>query len=94
MREIENCDESEINACSVTAFGLAGGYYKVIRFDSPVESLIDQSSYVSSDRASGMLLRRISSVKSASGAGLLASDSKLGEKSSCLARLFEERSGT
>ena len=79
------CDDEAMRACAVTAFGLVGGYYKAIRFDSPLESLISQSRFTSSDRAAGMLLRRISSIKSANG-NLLISDSKLRLRSLCLAK--------
>jgi len=89
-----HCDSENTHSCAITAFGLVGGYYKVIRFDSPLESLIKQSRYASSKRASGMLLRRISSVKNAGG-NLLISDSGLHEKSECLAKAVADvRAGT
>ena len=79
------CENNSVHSCAITAFGLVGGYYKAIRFDSPMESLIDQSSFASSDRAAGMLLRRISLVENASGNPLI-SDITLREKSECLAK--------
>ena len=83
------CESDNIHSCAITAFGLVGGYYKAIRFDSPIESLINQSRFASSDRAAGMLLRRISSVENASGKPLI-SDIALREKSECLAKPVAE----
>ena len=72
--------------CAVTVFGVVGGYYKAIKFDSPMQTLIEQSRYVVSDRAVGMVLRRVSFARNA-GAGkkLLISDSELQVRSACLA---------
>jgi hypothetical protein len=83
------CDGGEVKSCAVTAFGLAGGYYKVIKFDSPLEALIEQSRYVTSDRAVGMLLRRISFVKTAAGTPMIA-DADLSERTACLAKPVAE----
>jgi hypothetical protein len=87
------CENDSVHSCVITAFGLVGGYYKAIRFDSPLESLIDQSIFASSDRAAGMLLRRISLVENATGKPLI-SDITLREKSNCLANpVAEVRAG-
>jgi hypothetical protein len=51
--------------------------------------LIEQSRYVTSDRAVGMLLRRISFVKTAAGTPMI-SDADLGKKSTCLAKAVTE----
>jgi uncharacterized protein YfiM (DUF2279 family) len=83
------CTGEAVKSCVVTAFGLAGGYYKVIKFDSPLEALIEQSRYVTSDRAVGMLLRRISFVKTAAGTPMIA-DADLGERTACLAKTVAE----
>ena len=79
------CNNEGARSCAITAFGLAGGYYKVIKFDSPLQASIKQSRYVTSDRAVGMVLRRVSFVKTAAGTPMI-SDGDLGEKSACLAR--------
>lgn len=86
------CDADGFQACTVNAFGLVGGYYKAIHFDSPLEALIEQSRYVESERASGMLLRRISSLRNASGSPLVPQD-ELRRRSACLADAVEARSG-
>ena len=83
------CNNEAVKSCAVTAFGLGGGYYKVIKFDSPLQALIEQSRYVTSDRAVGMLLRRISFVKTAAGTPMI-SDADLGKKSTCLAKVVAE----
>ena len=79
------CNNEDARSCAITAFGLAGGYYKVIKFDSPLQALIEQSRYVTSDRAVSMVLRRVSFVKTAAGTPMI-SDGDLGEKSVCLAK--------
>jgi hypothetical protein len=83
------CAGEEVKSCAVTAFGLAGGYYKVIKFDSPLEALIEQSRYVESARAIGMLLRRISFVKTAAGTAMIT-DADLGNRTACLAKKVAE----
>jgi hypothetical protein len=83
------CKNEDVKSCAITVFGLGGGYYKVIKFDSPLQALIEQSRYVTSDRAVGMLLRRISFVKTAAGTPMI-SDADLGQKSTCLAKAVTE----
>jgi hypothetical protein len=83
------CNNGYVKSCAITAFGLVGGYYKAIKFDSPIQTLIKQSRYVTSDRAVGMVLRRISFVKTAAGTPMI-SDRGLREKSPCLAKAVAE----
>jgi len=83
------CDDEGVKSCAITVFGLAGGYYKVIKFDSPLQALIEQSTYVTSDRAVGMLLRRASFVLASAGTPMI-SDADLGKKSTCLAKAVAE----
>ena len=83
------CDDEGVKSCAITVFGLAGGYYKVIKFDSPLQALIEQSRYVTSDRAVGMLLRRASFVLASAGTPMI-SDADLGKKSTCLAKAVAE----
>jgi hypothetical protein len=83
------CNNGDVQSCAITAFGLVGGYYKAIRFDSPIQALIKQSRYTTSDRAVGMILRRVSFVKTAAGTPMI-SDRDLGEKSKCLAKAVAE----
>ncbi len=83
------CDNGNIEACAITAFGLVGGYYKAVRFDSPIEALIKQSRFLSSNRAAGMVLRRVSFKKTVTGEPLI-SDSDLRDKSECLGNAVAE----
>ena len=84
------CGE-ETRHCAITTFGLVGGYYKAIKFDSPMQSLIEQSRFVTSNRAVGMVLRRISFARPAGASNkLLISDSQLETKSACLAGAVAE----
>jgi len=83
------CNHENIKSCAITVFGLGGGYYKVIKFDSPLQALIEQPRYVTSDRAVGMLLRRVSFVKTAAGTPMI-SEADLGKKSACLAKAVAE----
>ena len=83
------CGGGDVQSCAITAFGLVGGYYKAIRFDSPIETLIKQSRYTTSDRAVGMVSRRVSFAID-QGGNLLISDRDLREKSLCLANVVAE----
>ena len=83
------CSSEEVPSCAVTAFGLVGSYFKAIRFDSPIETLIDQARYTTSDRAVGMVLRRISFAIDQDG-DLLISNRDLRERSVCLAKAVTE----
>ena len=58
------CTEDELSACANMAFGLVGGYYEAIRFDSPLEAIISQPRYLASARAAGMAQRRIALARS------------------------------
>lgn len=78
------CHEADIPACANLSFGLVGGYYEVVRFDSPLEAVIDQSRFVKSDRAVGMMLRRIVSARMEADEPVF-SDRELRRRSACLA---------
>lgn len=84
----------DTRVCAVTVFGLVGGYYKAIKFDSPMQTLIEQSRFVISDRAVGMVMRRVSFARSAGASRkLLISDGELRAKSTCLAKAVAEVRG-
>ncbi len=78
------CSEPELPSCANTAFGLAGGYYEVIRFDTPLEAVIPQAYFLTSARAEGMAARRIAFARSEADKEVF-SDRELREKSRCLA---------
>ncbi len=83
------CSDQQISACAVTGFGLVGGYYEMIRFDSPLETIIPQSRFLNSERAIGMALRRIASARTEAGVKVF-SDIELSKKSHCLAQAVTE----
>lgn len=89
-----HCEIDEFAACAVTAFGVVGGYYKAIRFDSPMQTLISQSRFAASERAAGMLLRRVAFARAAAASGEpLISAGELEARSRCLAgAVADERS--
>lgn len=53
----------EAPSCAVAMMSLSGGYYEVIRLDSPLETLIPQDVFLSSPRARVMTLRRAALAK-------------------------------
>ncbi len=79
-----HCNSRQISACAITGFGLVGGYYEMIRFDSPLETVIPQSRFLNSERAIGMAARRIAAARTEAGVKVF-SDIELGKKSQCLA---------
>ncbi|MCP4431508.1 MAG: hypothetical protein GY806_11055 [Gammaproteobacteria bacterium] len=80
-----DCSDQQISACAITGFGLVGGYYEMIRFDSPLENIIPQDRFLNSERAIGMALRRIASARTEAGVKVF-SDIELSKKSQCLAQ--------
>ncbi|MEM7292606.1 MAG: hypothetical protein AAF420_04295 [Pseudomonadota bacterium] len=78
------CDDVDRAACAVTAFGLLGGYYELIRIDTPLHNLISRTRFLSSLRATHMTLRRIIGARTEAG-GEIFSRRELIEKSECLA---------
>lgn len=55
---------SQASACGMAMMALAGGYYEVIRIDSPLEKLIPQDTFLNSQRAQLMTLRRAALARS------------------------------
>ncbi|MEM7378300.1 MAG: hypothetical protein AAF460_12445 [Pseudomonadota bacterium] len=80
----DHCNESAVSACATTAFGLFGGYYEVIRLDSPLEAIIRQVDFNDSARARGMAARRIANARTELGEHVF-SEAELRGKSQCLA---------
>ncbi len=69
--------------CAITMMSLLGGYFELIRFDSPLESLIPQDQFLDSARASTMVLRSAAQRRADHG-GELLSLSRIAQHSSCL----------
>lgn len=53
-----HCPNS-IGTCMAGTVDLSGGYFELARFTSPLENLISQEDYLSSDRAMNSILRRM-----------------------------------
>ncbi len=77
-------------SCAATIFGLSGGYYEVVRLDSPLESIISQIEFLKSERARQMTLRRAALMRAEHG-GELATLEKIAQQSRCLADLVAEQ---
>ncbi|MFQ6548937.1 hypothetical protein AADZ90_013340 [Aestuariibius sp. 2305UL40-4] len=79
----------EAAACGFTMFALTGGYYEVIRLDSPLETVIPQERFLDSPRARLMALRRAAMAKDETNA-FRASREEIAEISACAADLIME----
>ena len=85
------CPE-EPGSCAFSLMALTGGYYEVIRTDSPSETIIPQDQFLESPRARLMALRRAALARAESG-GELASVSDIAQVSACAARLIATERG-
>ncbi len=79
-----NCEANELRDCVLMAFGLVGGYYELVRFDSPLEAVISQDEFADSARAIGMLSRRIVAARSEAAVPVFQ-PGELRVRSACLA---------
>ena len=79
-----HCRKTDLTACAIAAFGLVGGYYELIRFDSPLENVISQDRFLDSPRAQGMVKRRIANAATEAGVRVF-SEAELAQHSQCLA---------
>ncbi len=84
-----HCQEDQRRACAVTALGLVGGYYEAIRFDSPLEAIIPQTTFAESRRARNMALRQMRAAITEAGDDALPEDELKG-RSLCLAAALEK----
>ncbi len=85
-----SCADDALRDCALAAFGLVGGYYELVRFDSPLEALISQDEFAASSRAVGMLARRIVAARSEAAVPVF-SPAELRARSVCLADAVEMR---
>ncbi len=81
------CVDGE-RACAMTMLALSGGYFEIIRLDSPLEEVIPQGKFLASPRARVMALRRAALARAETG-GLLASVADIAEVSACAAGMIE-----
>ncbi|WP_338551163.1 hypothetical protein [Roseovarius phycicola] len=90
-RPIANlCNEAcaqEKGACAFAFFALSGGYFEVIRVDTPYQSLISQQQFLDSPRARIMTLRRAALARVEANTRELATTEQIAEISSCAADL-------
>lgn len=83
-----HCPDARFS-CGITLMGLLGGYYEVIRHDSPLQSLIPQDVFLASERASIGTLRR-AALRRAEYGGKLMPSSELERRAACLVPVFSE----
>ena len=81
---------SDVTGCGFAMLALSGGYYEVIRLDTPLETVISQNTFLASPRARLMTLRRAALAKQSANRGWLASAEGIAEISVCAADLVEE----
>lgn len=79
----------EVTGCGFAMLALTGGYYEVIRLDTPLETLISQDRFLDSPRARLMTLRRAAMAKQNANRGWLADRDEIATMSSCAAELVE-----
>ena len=84
----ESCPE-EKGACGFAFLALSGGYFEVIRVDTPYQSLISQQQFLSSPRARLMTLRRSALARVEANTRELATTEQIATISSCVADLIE-----
>jgi hypothetical protein len=79
---------SEVTGCGFAMLALSGGYFEVVRLDTPVESIIAQDRFLASPRARLMTLRRSALAKHNANRGWLATAEEVSEISVCAADLI------
>ncbi|WP_420395162.1 hypothetical protein [Nioella sp.] len=86
------CPEEDVPACAFALMSATGGYYEVIRLDSPLETVIPQADFLASRRAELMALRRAVLVRRETNLGFVAEWEEIAPLSVCAARMIiEER---
>lgn len=89
----EQCKE-EAGGCAFAFLALAGGYFEIIRIDSPLEKVIPQDRFLTSPRARQMLLRRVTLARAETNLTWLAKPAQVAPMSQCVADLIaQERLG-
>lgn len=86
------CSAEEVSACANTSLGIIGGYYEIVRFDSPLQSIISQQRFLSSERAIGAVSRRMAFATTEAGDAMI-SDPRIRQLSGCLADALAEEAG-
>lgn len=81
---------AEAPACSFAFLALLGGYFEVIRMDSPLETVIPQSQFLDSPRARLMVLRRAALARTETNLETLAESAPAQELSACAVDLVRQ----
>ena len=84
-----DCPE-EAAACAFAFLALSGGYYEVIRLDSPSETYIPQAQFLGSPRARLMTLRRAALARAETNLGWLATPAQIAEISACASGMIAQ----
>jgi len=82
---------NEAPACAVAFMALTGGYYEVIRIDSPLETVIPQERFLSSPRAQLMMLRRAALARTETNQHNLTDVPQAAELSQCAVDLVRQQ---
>ncbi len=77
----------QTGACAVTFLALTGGFYEVVRLDSPYEKVIPQERFLNSARARLMTLRRAALARDEPNQAVFSDRTGLSQMSSCAAVL-------
>ena len=78
---------SEQAACGFAMLALTGGYFEVVRLDTPLETIIPQPVFLDSIRAQNMALRRAALVRAETNLEWLSDSPDLPKISQCAAKL-------
>ncbi|WP_298934234.1 hypothetical protein [uncultured Ruegeria sp.] len=80
---------TEAPACAFAFMALSGGYFEVIRTDSPLETVIPQDRFLNSPRARLMVLRRAVLARTETNVEWLAESAPAAELSACAIGLIQ-----
>ncbi|MEX0306375.1 MAG: hypothetical protein AB3N12_03210 [Ruegeria sp.] len=86
---IEQCGD-EAQACAFAFLALSGGYFEVIRTDSPLETVIPQNEFLNSPRARLMVLRRAALARTETNLDWLSETAPAAELSACAIDLIKK----
>ena len=81
---------ADVGPCAFAFLSVSGGYYEAIRFDSPLETVIPQARYVTSERARLSVLRRAVNARTETNLDWLSDDPSVSEISQCAADIIAD----
>ncbi|MEO0752453.1 MAG: hypothetical protein AAFY25_11690 [Pseudomonadota bacterium] len=80
----------EVTGCGFAMLALSGGYYEVVRLDTPLETVIPQEAFLASPRARLMALRRAALAKHNANRGWVARQEEIADMSVCASDLVAQ----